>query len=354
MPAVLALDGGGVFGLILARTLAKLHPGESGHQILSHYRLAVGTSAGGIVLAALVADMMPDAIASLFLDPETRASLFVRDTQVVDRVAAAFGIGPKWSTAAKIHGIRDILDIAGHRPLSASPIPVAMVAFDVDRQRDVVLASYNENSDVPLALAAHATSNPPVIYFDEPVVVKGMRLWDGGVAGLTNPAMVAVCEAYTLGITDVRVLSLGTGTVERPVGPNPLLDRPRANTSILGTIPIMARSIMGDPPVFSSWAAYAATDGKCVRLSPVLAPDSANGMPTVYLTLGGSEAFEALAVADLDCQDQATIELIDRWCQEWLEGNVLNQLVRLDEARDRIYGHLTATAALAQWRLMCA
>jgi len=51
---ILSLDGGGTWALIEAMALGDLYPGETGHQILSHFDLATANSGGSIVLGGLM------------------------------------------------------------------------------------------------------------------------------------------------------------------------------------------------------------------------------------------------------------------------------------------------------------
>ncbi|MGI4944961.1 MAG: patatin-like phospholipase family protein [Janthinobacterium lividum] len=219
MARLLALSGGGSWSLIQTRALATLFPGQSGRAILSQFDLVAGTSGGVIVLAGLLGDMTLGAITQMFLDPVVRAQLYV-PVDGPASLAAAFGAGPKWSSAGKLAGLQALLGPTGAAMLSGVPVRVAMPAYDVDSHCRMVFRSYGiPGSAAPattVALAAHASSIAPVAYFDAPAAIGGLRLWDGGVAGLTCPDMLAVRDALELGLGDLRVLSLGSATVWRP------------------------------------------------------------------------------------------------------------------------------------------
>ena len=51
---ILCLDGGGTFALIQAMALDALYPGQSGHEVLSHFDLVAGCSGGAVVTAGLL------------------------------------------------------------------------------------------------------------------------------------------------------------------------------------------------------------------------------------------------------------------------------------------------------------
>ncbi|KAI9019726.1 acyl transferase/acyl hydrolase/lysophospholipase [Hyaloraphidium curvatum] len=126
-------------------------------------------------------------------------------------------------------------------PLRRHRTHFLITAFDYVRKTTAYFRSYGDESapygtpelvDVTLPEAMHASSNAPVKYFDGPAVisrkdksgkddngkVNTYEFWDGGIAGLSNPAEAAVVEALSAGIRpeDIQLLSLGTGTVRLP------------------------------------------------------------------------------------------------------------------------------------------
>ena len=71
-----------------------------------------------------------------------------------------------------------------------------------------------------LAEAVHVSTNAPIDYFDAPAAIPSAldRFWDGGITGCNNPAVAATTEAITQDVAaaDIRLLSIGTGTVYLP------------------------------------------------------------------------------------------------------------------------------------------
>src|SRR5258708_30535752 len=67
---ILALDGGGVRGIVSAAVLAGLER-DLGRPVVSCFDLVVGTSTGGIIAAALGTGMSADAIVDLYISKMT-------------------------------------------------------------------------------------------------------------------------------------------------------------------------------------------------------------------------------------------------------------------------------------------
>jgi len=67
---VLALDGGGVRGIFSAALLAGLER-DLGRSVVSCFDLVVGTSTGGIIAAALGADVSADVLVDLYTSKMT-------------------------------------------------------------------------------------------------------------------------------------------------------------------------------------------------------------------------------------------------------------------------------------------
>ena len=74
-----------------------------------------------------------------------------------------------------------------------------------------------------LAEAIHASSNAPVNYFNAPAEIGDRRYWDGAIGGYNNPVLAGVIEAavnaerYGTSLSEIKALSLGTGSVVLPL-----------------------------------------------------------------------------------------------------------------------------------------
>jgi uncharacterized protein len=394
---ILSLDGGGAWALIQARVLAKLYGAQtSGHQVLTHFDLAAANSGGSLVLAGLVENLSPDDIAQYFLDEQKRRSIFSPTTSIGDSVLqSTLGIGPKYSTAAKLPAIERLLPNTGDRPLDGatasadvrgpggSPVHLVIVGFDYDRNRAVFFRSAaaggpgwgdGEPAGVTLAGAVHASTNAPVNYFDAPAQLPGAadRFWDGGITGCNNPAVVALVEAVVLGqaAADIRVLSLGTGSVSLPLaapGATPApLEAARPTSTLVNDLGKLATAILDDPPDAATFIAHAMTGGhaglpapvisRVVRMGPLLSPfpDPAAGWtPPPGWSLA---QFQYLCNIGMDAVAQTDIAYVDDYCSAWLDGRAPNQPIRANgtkfDPRQPEIGYATFAEARAAWQAL--
>ena len=194
---VLAIDGGGIRGIIPALVLAEIER-RTGRRIGALVDLIAGTSTGAIVACALARPepLSADEIAEIYVQEGPR----IFDRSLLKRIVSADGlIDERYDS--------DGLVAALERHLGAARMPDArpallLTAYDIERRRAVFLRS---TDDVSMVDAAHASSAAPT-YF-EPVRVDGAALVDGGVYA-ANPAVCAFAEAA--GGTRF-LLSLGTG-----------------------------------------------------------------------------------------------------------------------------------------------
>ena len=254
---ILAMDGGGSRAGVLARTLGKLY-GETtrGREILREFDYVAGNSGGAIVMAALCSNFTPGDVAGFYDDPATLRQMF--SPRWVDRVPLLRCVLPRYSSVGKARALAAMLDRGqqgGEPPPSTilmrewpafltRDIRLLITAFDYDRERVAFFRSHTASraqssapaTDVTLAAALHASTNAPILFYDRPAEVGGRRYWDGAFAGYNNPVLAAVIEALANAperADDLRVLSIGTGTVWQPCVADdvPLAVRPRARRS---------------------------------------------------------------------------------------------------------------------------
>ena len=369
---ILSLDGGGTWAVLEAMALARLYPNMGGREVLAQFDIAAGNSGGAIVLAALLADMTPDAIVALFRDETSRGRLYV-PVEGAEALAAKTGLAPRWSAAGKLAGIMATLGDMGNTALDALGITTRILipAYEVDTGRAEVYRSrpspLGAAMPVPVGLAAHASSSAPVVYFDAPADVFGVRMWDGGIGGYNNPVMLAVAEAMSLGETDIVALSIGTAQAWRPLGPpaggDPAtLHSPRVSLGAVGAVKLLATAVIGDPPQAAVVHASAVTRGGVVRLSPSIQPVATartmpNGprwaLPRGYATIRPDNpmaAFADLVGFDMDVNAQADVETIVALGNAWMADALPNQPIIMDPATGRaVLGAPTWSAAIAQW-----
>jgi predicted acylesterase/phospholipase RssA len=194
---VLALDGGGIRGLIAARVLAEIER-RCGHPASELFDLVAGTSTGAIIACALTRPepLAAERIARIYR--EEGPQIFHRS--LLKRITSADGyLDERYESDGLLASLRRHLGTA--RLADAQPA-ILLTAYDLERRRAVFL---RRDDDLSMVEAAHASSAAPS-YF-EPVRVGSATLVDGGVFA-TNPAMCAY--AQTDGDLDLLV-SLGTG-----------------------------------------------------------------------------------------------------------------------------------------------
>jgi patatin-like phospholipase/acyl hydrolase len=206
---VLAIDGGGIRGLIPALVLTELER-RAGRQIFEMFDLIAGTSTGGILACALCAPDPLPASEVVALYDEEGPKIF--DRSVFQRIRSGEGLlDEKYDDGALDRALERFL---GHKRLSEARPDLVVPAYDTalpgpyyfktTKARDTP-----DTDDFPLSVVARATSAAPT-YF-EPLEAGERALLDGGVFAV-NPAMSALAEVLKeVDASEVVLLSLGTG-----------------------------------------------------------------------------------------------------------------------------------------------
>jgi predicted acylesterase/phospholipase RssA len=203
---VLAIDGGGIRGLIPALVLAEIERRPE-RRIADLVDMIAGTSTGGILACALgKPDPLPAAeIASLYVEEGPK----IFDRSLLKQITSLGGyLDERYSDGGLVRALERYL---GDTPMTAATVPLVLTAYDTEARGIHLLRSEGEHSGASMVDAAHATSAAPT-YF-EPVRLDGATLIDGGVFA-TNPSLVAYAEVR--GTLDL-LLSLGTGSHTRPL-----------------------------------------------------------------------------------------------------------------------------------------
>jgi hypothetical protein len=210
---ILAIDGGGIRGIIPAMVLAEVER-RTGRPARELFDLIAGTSTGGIIACAL-ARPEPRPAAEL-VDLYRREGPDIFSRSLGRRVASAEGLlDEKYDD--------DALDTAlarhlGDTRLRDARTRVLVTTYDLHGREPFVFRSWRSGADVSMAVAARATSAAPT-YF-EPVLFQGRSLIDGGVYAI-NPALTAYTEALRLRPSESPaehvVVSLGTGKQTRRI-----------------------------------------------------------------------------------------------------------------------------------------
>lgn len=205
----LAIDGGGIRGIIATAALCKLERALD-LRLADRVTLTAGTSTGAIISAALACGLAADDIHQLYLElgsqifPSTWRSWFfplTRHRYTHEPLRAAFeryvgnpSLGEIWQ-----------------RP---QPMDMVLSAFDILQNKTCFIKPWKaEYRDWPLIQAVLASSSVPT-YFPP---VAG-RYLDGGVGSYANPCYLAAYEAlYVLNWdpAETTIISLGTGKSPR-------------------------------------------------------------------------------------------------------------------------------------------
>ena len=205
---VLAIDGGGIRGLIPALVLAELER-RANRPVHELFDLIAGTSTGGILACALCApNPMPAAeVAEIY--EEAGPAIF--DRSVWQRIRSAEGLlDEKYDAGALDRALERFL--AGKRLAETQP-ELIVPAYDMSAPGPYFFktrkAREQADEDFPLTVVARATAAAPT-YF-EPLPADERALVDGGVFAV-NPAMSAFAEVLRFHPSaEVVLLSLGTG-----------------------------------------------------------------------------------------------------------------------------------------------
>jgi patatin-like phospholipase/acyl hydrolase len=259
MVRVLAIDGGGIRGIIPATVLADLEL-RAGRPVAELFDLIAGTSTGGILALALTApgeDGRPRFRAHELPGLYAQEGPEIFHRSVFHRIRSGGGtLDERYPS----DGLRRVLGrYFGELRLSQALAEVLITAYETEGRRPFFFrrsgARQEAAADFPMRDVAHATSAAPT-YF-EAVRLGELSLIDGGVFAV-NPAMCALAEVVARGgeQEDVLMVSLGTGTLNRPLPWKQIRDWGRLEWAqpvidvifdgISDTVDFQAREILGE------------------------------------------------------------------------------------------------------------
>jgi patatin-like phospholipase/acyl hydrolase len=228
---VLALDGGGIRGILAVEILAKIEDllrektgGKKEFVLADYFDFIAGTSTGGIIAACLSWGMTVDKIRNFYLENGKemfdKASILKRhrykfeDEKLSHRLQEEFGT----DTNLGSEKLKTLLLLVMRNASTDSPWPVSNnpTAKYNDTKRD------DCNLNLPLWQLVRASTAAPT-YFPPEVVKIGAKEFifvDGGITMYNNPAfqafLMATVEPYYVnwptGEDKLLVISVGTGT----------------------------------------------------------------------------------------------------------------------------------------------
>ena len=201
----IAIDGGGMRGLIITQALAVLEDalGASVHET---FRLAVGTSTGSIISAGIGTGVSAKRMTELYVEmgnsifPSTlRKSLF-------PLTSYRYSSKPLERALAKQFGDKKMGDLWN----SGQRTDLVITAYDLAENKTKFIKPWKiEYTDWPVAKAVQASCTVPT-YF--PIVDQ--RYIDGGVGSYGNPCYIAAYEAkecLSWNPAETTLVSIGTG-----------------------------------------------------------------------------------------------------------------------------------------------
>lgn len=230
--AILAIDGGGIRGLIPARVLQALEE-RAGMPACRLFDLVAGTSTGGIIALALTKPSTdrpgPEYAAGALVDLYRRRGPEIFSRSAVHALSTLGGLaGPKYAAEPLEGVLREYFESAR---LSDALTPVLVTSYDTATATPYFFKSYRQRTaaapgsplpdDHLMWQAARATSAAPTFFppfrLDGAAPGGGARsLVDGGVFA-NDPAMCALADAYKMfggARSRYLVVSIGTGNDE--------------------------------------------------------------------------------------------------------------------------------------------
>lgn len=232
---ILSIDGGGIRGIVPGQVLVALEQklqqrDPAKPRIADWFDLIAGTSTGGILTCLY---LCPDANRRPRFSAPDAVDLYLQhgdnifDVGFFKSIESLGGVADEKYSAAPLEKV--LKEYFGDLKLSELLKPCLITAYDITRREakffdsaDITIKKLGPGRDFYVRDVARATSAAPT-YF-EPANISALDrkvypLVDGGVFA-NNPAMCACVEAFglnpKLGVTDLKVLSLGTGTADKP------------------------------------------------------------------------------------------------------------------------------------------
>jgi patatin-like phospholipase/acyl hydrolase len=223
---ILALDGGGIRGLVSCRWLggaedALLAAGKPG--LLKSFDLLAGSSTGAIIAAGLAIGLSPATMAEMYR--EQRHAIFPGIAgRLWSRAGRLFTQGPS-APKYDAKGLEKVLKkVFGNTRLGQAKVPLMVTSYDTVSRTPVIFKSFKpEHRDLPLWEVCRASSAAPTYFPAHGMTVEGRAcaLIDGGVVA-NNPTACAIAEALRKDARadqpqDLVVLSIGTGARTRSI-----------------------------------------------------------------------------------------------------------------------------------------
>lgn len=232
---ILAIDGGGIRGIVPIRILQKIEE-LSGKKVHELFDMMAGTSTGGLIVSCLTLKEHPDSTQPKYT-LEDLAKIYTTDGSTIFPIRTGIGkmirsfftlFRPEFSP----NGLDKVLrKYVQEQKVKDSYRPIIVSTYDLYSNMPVFFktaeATYNEDANALIHNVCRATSAAPTFLPAYTFRYKGKQLTgiDGGVY-VNNPTMAAIAEIKRYGhagfyktkdgapvdLNEVSVLSLGTGS----------------------------------------------------------------------------------------------------------------------------------------------
>jgi uncharacterized protein len=251
--SILALDGGGVRGLVSAVMLEaleqKLQALEPNQPLSEYFDLLAGTSAGSIIACGLAKGMSASAIKRFYLDKAL--TIFPRFPRVVWSFIQRISAGSISRPLYDGKGLEQVLQhptAFGFLRFGELAKPVLVTSYDIYNRQAVIFLNTKvscqqllvweicrASAAVPIAFPAYLLSEPTFIQFwqSQGFTIPDLAnqsvlpLVDGGVAA-NNPTMLALAERLRWDdhpkYDDILLVSFGTGQNIQTTAPKEIKD----------------------------------------------------------------------------------------------------------------------------------
>ena len=236
---ILALDGGGIRGMITVEVLASIEKllrnklnKDTDFALADYFDFVAGTSTGAIIAACISCGMKVDEIREFYVSSGKemfeKAALLKRfrykydDDKLANKLQKTFGK----DTTLGSSRLKTVLMMVMRNATTDSPWPLSNnphAKYNRPERREK--PHYDCNLDFPLWQLVRASTAAPV-YFPPEVIKMGRNQFvfvDGGITTYNNPAfqafLMATVEAYKMnwatGEQKLLIVSIGTGYSEQ-------------------------------------------------------------------------------------------------------------------------------------------
>lgn len=226
---ILALDGGGIRGIITAYWLDKLQQ-ELEQPLYQYFDLIAGTSTGAILAAAIACDVLSDEENFVDFYRNHGAKIFASR----NILGFPWPVPPYLSPEYKLENLESSLKevFTEGSMLSSAQTNLFITSYDVFARQPFYLKSYDQDTGkIPIWAACLSSAAAPIYFPANVMTIQQAEkiLIDGGVVA-NNPAALALAEATIIqqapNLADIQstkpilLISFGTGNLTRRIDKN--------------------------------------------------------------------------------------------------------------------------------------